>query len=40
MSDKLIRRIRIINLIQSSAGIKSKELADRCETRNEPLIEI
>ncbi|MDT8862966.1 transcriptional regulator [Alkalihalobacillus sp. MEB130] len=32
MSDRLIRLIRIINLIQSSPGIKSKELAERCET--------
>lgn len=29
---KLIRLLRIINLVQSSPGIKVKELAERCET--------
>ncbi|WP_062051668.1 YafY family protein [Bacillus sp. JCM 19034] len=32
MSERLIRLIRVINLIQSSPGIKAKELAERCET--------
>lgn len=30
--ERLIRLLRIINLIQSSPGIKAKELADICET--------
>ncbi|MDV2686024.1 transcriptional regulator [Alkalihalophilus lindianensis] len=32
MSERLIRLLRIIILIQSSPGITAKELADRCET--------
>ncbi len=29
------RLVRIINLIQSSPGIKSKELAERCDGKND-----
>ncbi|WP_281887391.1 YafY family protein [Paenibacillus sp. YYML68] len=32
MTDKLIRLMRIINLVQGKPGILAKELAERCET--------
>ncbi|WP_246589563.1 helix-turn-helix transcriptional regulator [Desertibacillus haloalkaliphilus] len=34
MSDRLIRLVRIIVLIQSNPGITAKQLSEKCDTTN------